>query len=45
MRDIVNRTRVECGLAGIQDVETGELEDRMHSFALSETLKYAYLIL
>lgn len=45
MNDIVNRTRVDCGLAGILDLETGELEDRMHSFALSETLKYAYLIL
>lgn len=45
VNDIVNRTRVDCGLAGILDLETGELEDRMHSFALSETLKYAYLIL
>lgn len=45
VRDIISRTRVGCGLAGIENVETGELEDRMHSFALGETLKYAYLIL
>ncbi|KAH8929213.1 glycoside hydrolase family 47 protein [Atractiella rhizophila] len=41
--DLVNRTRVECGLAGISDLTTGKLDDRMHSFALSETLKYLFL--
>lgn len=41
--DLVNRTWVDCGLASIENLETGKLEDRMHSFMLSETLKYLYL--
>ncbi|MBW0486888.1 hypothetical protein O181_026603 [Austropuccinia psidii MF-1] len=41
--DLVNRTWVDCGLASIGDLSTGKLEDRMHSFMLSETLKYLYL--
>lgn len=34
----------DCGFAGIQNVQTGELNDRMESFVLSETLKYLYLL-
>lgn len=42
--DLANRTRVACGLAALQNVLTGSHTDRMHSFVLSETLKYAYLL-
>ncbi|WAR63201.1 hypothetical protein PtB15_18B283 [Puccinia triticina] len=41
--DLVNRTWVDCGLASIANLLTGKLEDRQHSFMLSETLKYLYL--
>ncbi|EFP92441.2 uncharacterized protein PGTG_18266 [Puccinia graminis f. sp. tritici CRL 75-36-700-3] len=41
--DLVNRTWVDCGLASIENLLTGKLEDRQHSFMLSETLKYLYL--
>lgn len=37
--DLLLRTRVECGIAGIQDLRNNALEDRMESFVLSETLK------
>lgn len=37
--DITTRSRVDCGLAGISDLRTNKLDDRMESFALSETLK------
>ena len=37
--DITTRSKVECGLAGIQDLRTNKRDDRMESFALSETLK------
>lgn len=37
-------TRVECGFATVHDVRTRELEDRMESFFLSETMKYLYLL-
>ena len=33
-----------CGHANIRDVETGELDDAMPSFFLSETLKYLFLM-
>jgi hypothetical protein len=32
-----------CGFAIIHDVESGDLENRMESFFLAETLKYLYL--
>lgn len=38
VHDIANRTKVPCGLAALQSVGTGEQQDRMHSFAVSETL-------
>lgn len=44
MRDINRRCRTECGFAGIQNVVTGELTDRMESFFLGETTKYLYLL-
>ncbi|PPQ77269.1 hypothetical protein CVT25_010851 [Psilocybe cyanescens] len=42
--DITTRAKVHCGLAGIQDLRTNKRDDRMESFALSETLKYLYLL-
>ncbi|KAH7196697.1 glycosyl hydrolase family 47-domain-containing protein [Fusarium flagelliforme] len=44
LRDIERRCRTSCGWAGIQDVRTGELSDRMESFFLGETTKYMYLL-
>lgn len=41
---IENRCRVKCGYASLKNVVTGELEDRMDSFLLAETLKYLYLL-
>jgi mannosidase alpha-like ER degradation enhancer 1 len=37
-------SRVPCGFANMANVATKELEDKMESFFLSETLKYLYLI-
>jgi ER degradation enhancer, mannosidase alpha-like 1 len=37
--DLITRAKVDCGLAGIQDLRTNKRDDRMESFALSETLK------
>ncbi|KAL3512938.1 hypothetical protein ACH5RR_025655 [Cinchona calisaya] len=37
-------TKVEGGFASIRDVTTMELEDHQHSFFLSETCKYLYLL-
>jgi mannosidase alpha-like ER degradation enhancer 1 len=37
--DLLLRAKVECGIAGIEDLRTNALEDRMESFVLSETLK------
>ncbi len=36
--------QTRCGFAGYQDVRTGQLQDRMETFALSESLKYLYLL-
>ena len=44
LRDIKRRCWTRCGWAGIQDVKTGELSDRMESFFLSETAKYLFLL-
>ncbi|KAG5663601.1 hypothetical protein KAF25_006186 [Fusarium avenaceum] len=44
LRDIERRCRTPCGWAGLQDVRTGELSDRMESFFLGETAKYMYLL-
>jgi mannosidase alpha-like ER degradation enhancer 1 len=37
--DLTTRAKVACGLTGIQDLRTNKRDDRMESFALSETLK------
>jgi hypothetical protein len=44
LRDIKRRCWTKCGWAGLQDVRTGELSDRMESFLLGETAKYLYLL-
>lgn len=44
MKDINRRCRTKCGFAGLQNVVTGELTDRMESFFLGETTKYLYLL-
>ncbi|EPQ59290.1 alpha mannosidase-like protein [Gloeophyllum trabeum ATCC 11539] len=44
LNDITMRAKVECGLAGIQDLRTNQRDDRMESFVLSETLKYLFLL-
>ncbi|KAI9063357.1 glycoside hydrolase family 47 protein [Trametes sanguinea] len=44
LRDITYRAKVDCGLAGINDLRTNARSDRMESFVLSETLKYLYLL-
>eukprot|EP00050_Salpingoeca_kvevrii_P021851 m.116661 g.116661 ORF g.116661 m.116661 type:complete len:573 (-) comp9504_c1_seq2:202-1920(-) len=44
LEDLQQHTRVRCGFATLHDVETGEKEDRMESFFLSETLKYLFLL-
>uniref|UniRef100_UPI00398F684A ER degradation-enhancing alpha-mannosidase-like protein 3 isoform X2 n=1 Tax=Pristiophorus japonicus TaxID=55135 RepID=UPI00398F684A len=36
--------RVPCGFAAVQDVRTGNHEDRMDSFFLAEMFKYLYLL-
>ncbi|OCF41757.1 hypothetical protein I317_04461 [Kwoniella heveanensis CBS 569] len=44
LSDLKRRTKTKCGFATLKNVMTGELEDRMESFMLSETLKYLYLL-
>lgn len=44
LRDIKRRCWTRCGLAGLQNVLTGELQDRMESFFLGETAKYLFLL-
>ncbi|PWY77129.1 seven-hairpin glycosidase [Aspergillus heteromorphus CBS 117.55] len=44
LRDIKRRCWTKCGWAGIQDVRSGELNDRMESFFLGETAKYMFLL-
>lgn len=44
LHDLENRFMGPCGFAGIQNLYTGEIQDRMESFVLSETLKYLYLL-
>lgn len=45
LTDIVYRTKVDCGLTSIQDLRTNQRDDRMESFALSETLKVSLVVL
>lgn len=44
LRDIKRRCYTKCGWAGLQDVRTGEQNNRMESFFLGETAKYLYLL-
>lgn len=44
LKDIKWRCYAPCGWAGLQDVRTGEKQDRMESFFLGETTKYMYLL-
>ena len=44
LRDIKRRCWTKCGWSGIQDVRSGERNDRMESFFLGETAKYLYLL-
>lgn len=37
--DLLLRAKVECGIAGVRNLRSNDLEDRMESFVLSETLK------
>ncbi|CDK26677.1 unnamed protein product [Kuraishia capsulata CBS 1993] len=36
--------REDCGFSGMQDVRSGERQDRMESFVIGETLKYLVLL-
>lgn len=44
LRDIKRRCWTKCGWAGLQDVRSGDLSDRMESFFLGETTKYLFLL-
>ena len=43
-RSLLSTNTYHCGHATIKDVATGELDDSMASFFLSETLKYLFLL-
>lgn len=38
------RYKAPCGFAGIQDIRSGKLQNRMETFVLGELLKYLYLL-
>jgi mannosidase alpha-like ER degradation enhancer 1 len=42
--DINKYARTNCGFASLKNVLTKQLDDRMESFFLSETMKYLYLL-
>ncbi len=44
LSSLETHTRVACGFAAVQDVNTRELANVMPSFFLSETCKYLYLL-
>ena len=44
LKDMKRLCWVPCGLSGIQDVRTGERNNRMESFFLGETAKYLHLL-
>ncbi|KAG0353735.1 alpha mannosidase-like protein [Podila minutissima] len=44
LRDLQKYTKTSCGWASLQSVVDKKKEDRMESFALSETFKYLYLL-
>ncbi|ORY37680.1 hypothetical protein BCR33DRAFT_663463 [Rhizoclosmatium globosum] len=44
LEDLESQTKTSCGFAAMQSVGTKNLDPRMESFFLSETLKYLYLL-
>ncbi|KAJ3089872.1 hypothetical protein HK100_007627, partial [Physocladia obscura] len=44
LEDLDRQTRTSCGFGSMQSVGSLNLEGRMESFVLSETLKYLYLL-
>ncbi|KAG0379647.1 alpha mannosidase-like protein [Mortierella sp. AD032] len=44
LRDLQSLTKTKCGWASLKSVIDRKLEDRMESFALSETFKYLFLL-
>ncbi|KAG0019679.1 alpha mannosidase-like protein [Podila clonocystis] len=44
LRDLQKYTKTSCGWASLQSVIDKKKEDRMESFALSETFKYLFLL-
>jgi hypothetical protein len=44
LRDLQALTKTKCGWASLKSVIDRKLEDRMESFALSETFKYLFLL-
>lgn len=36
--------KAKCGFNGIQDIRSGEFQNRMETFVMGETLKYLYLL-
>ncbi|KAF9987256.1 alpha mannosidase-like protein [Mortierella antarctica] len=44
LRDLQTYTKTKCGWSSLQSVIDKNLEDRMESFALSETFKYLFLL-
>ena len=44
MHRINSTARTKCGFAAVKDVRTKQLEDKMDSFLLSETLKYLLVL-
>jgi len=44
LTDLNTFMRAPCGFAAMKNIVSNKQEDRMESFALSETLKYLYLL-
>ncbi|DAZ96596.1 TPA: hypothetical protein N0F65_000162 [Lagenidium giganteum] len=44
LNDIRSASKVKCGYAAIGNIHTLDVEDRMDSYFLSETVKYLYLL-
>jgi hypothetical protein len=44
LADIELHSKTRCGYAAMRAVTTKDLDDRMESFFLAETLKYLYLL-
>ncbi|CCK72873.1 alpha-1,2-mannosidase MNL1 KNAG_0M00200 [Huiozyma naganishii CBS 8797] len=44
LHDFQTRFKQRCGFSGLQNIATGEMQDRMETFVIGETLKYLYLL-